>query len=97
MSEKITCETVDQVACLARLEFTPTEIEVLTDQLGVILARVAQLNELDTDAVEPTAHAVPLENVFRADEVQDSIGVEQALRNAPQRAQDCFVVPKVIE
>ncbi|MDY0212202.1 MAG: Asp-tRNA(Asn)/Glu-tRNA(Gln) amidotransferase subunit GatC [Desulfuromonadaceae bacterium] len=97
MSEKITREAVEQVACLARLEFAPAEIEILTDQLEAILARVEQLNELDTDTVEPTSHAVPLENVFRDDEVRDSIGVEQALRNAPLQAQDCFVVPKVIE
>jgi aspartyl-tRNA(Asn)/glutamyl-tRNA(Gln) amidotransferase subunit C len=61
------------------------------------MARVEQLNELNTDTVEPTSHAVLLENVLRADEVQDSIGVEQALRNAPLQAQDCFAVPKVIE
>ncbi|MDY0291390.1 MAG: Asp-tRNA(Asn)/Glu-tRNA(Gln) amidotransferase subunit GatC [Desulfuromonadaceae bacterium] len=97
MREKVTREEVMQVASLARLEFSPAELDLLTNQLDTILERVEQLNELDTSAVEPTSHAVPLENVFRDDEVRDSIGVEQALRNAPVQAQDCFVVPKVIE
>ena len=97
MRGKITSEEVVQVASLARLEFSPAELDLLTNQLDTILERVEQLNELDTSAVEPTSHAVPLENVFRDDEVRDSIGVEQALRNAPVQAQDCFVVPKVIE
>ena len=97
MRGKITSEEVVQVASLARLEFSPAELDLLTNQLDAILERVEQLNELDTSAVEPTSHAVPLENVFRDDEVRDSIGVEQALRNAPVQAQDCFVVPKVIE
>ncbi len=97
MREKITREEVVQVASLARLEFSPAELDLLTNQLDAILERVEQLNELDTSAVEPTSHAVPLENVFRDDEVRDSLGVEQALRNAPLQAQDCFVVPKVIE
>lgn len=97
MRGKITSEEVVQVASLARLEFSPAELDLLTNQLDAILERVEQLNELDTSAVEPTSHAVPLENVFRDDEVRDSLGVEQALRNAPLQAQDCFVVPKVIE
>lgn len=97
MREKITREEVQQVARLARLEFSPAEADLLTTQLDAILARVEHLNELDTTTVEPTAHAVPLENVFRADEVMPSLGVEQALCNAPLQAQDCFAVPKVIE
>ncbi len=97
MNEKISREEVAKVAGLARLEFSSAELDLLTDELDTILTRVEQLNELDTDGVEPTAHAIPLENVFRADEVVPSIGVEQALRNAPMQAQDCFAVPKVIE
>ncbi|MDD2557910.1 MAG: Asp-tRNA(Asn)/Glu-tRNA(Gln) amidotransferase subunit GatC [Desulfuromonadaceae bacterium] len=97
MREKITREEVEKVARLARLECSAAEIDLLADQFEAIMARVEQLNELNTDTVEPTSHAVLLENVFRADEVQDSIGVEQALRNAPLQAQDCFAVPKVIE
>ncbi|MFO7830822.1 MAG: Asp-tRNA(Asn)/Glu-tRNA(Gln) amidotransferase subunit GatC [Desulfuromonadaceae bacterium] len=97
MAEKITREEVEHVARLARLEFTPAEMDALTGQMDTILAHVEQLNELDTEGVEPTANAVALENAFRSDEVTDSIGGEKALQNAPMHADGCFGVPKVIE
>jgi aspartyl-tRNA(Asn)/glutamyl-tRNA(Gln) amidotransferase subunit C len=97
MAQKITREEVEHVARLARLEFSSAEVEALTGQLDTILAHVEQLNELDTEGVEPTSHAVALENAFRADEVRDSIGVEKALQNAPAQVEGCFGVPKVIE
>ena len=97
MAEKITREEVEHVARLARLEFSPAEVDALTGQMDTILAHVEQLNELDTEGVEPTSHAVALENAFRPDVVADSIGAEKALQNAPLHADGCFGVPKVIE
>lgn len=97
MAEKITREEVEHVARLARLEFSSSEVDALTQQLDTILAHVEQLKELDTANIEPTSHAVLLENAFRADEVRESIGVEKALQNAPLQADGCFGVPKVIE
>jgi len=94
---KITKAEVDAVALLARLELTPEETETFTGQMDAILAYVEKLNELDTSGITPTSHAVPVENAFRADAVRPSIGVENALANAPDRVEGFFRVPKVIE
>ena len=94
---KITKAEVDAVALLARLELTPEESETFTGQMDAILAYVEKLNELDTSGIVPTSHAVPVENAFRADAVCPSIGVENALANAPDRVEGFFRVPKVIE
>ena len=65
--------------------------------LGDILGYVKKLEELDISDVEPMAHAVPLDNVLRADEVQPSISNDEALANAPKAANGLFVVPKNVE
>ena len=94
---KITKAEVEHVARLARLELSEAEKETLTGQMDAILAYVEKLNELDTAHVVPTAHAVPMENAFREDGVRLSIGADNALANAPARAEGFFRVPKVIE
>ena len=94
---KITRQEVEHVARLARLELTEQEADTFTGQLDAILAYVDKLKELNTDGIIPTAHAVPMENAFREDVVQPSIGLENALANAPARAESFFRVPKVIE
>jgi len=94
---KITREQVEHVARLARLELTGEEKDLFTGQLDAILAYVDKLNELDTEGIVPTAHAVPMENAFREDVEAPSIGVENALANAPERSGSFFRVPKVIE
>ena len=94
---KITKAEVEHVARLARLELSGAEVETFTGQMDAILAYVEKLNELDTSGVVPTAHAVPMENAFREDEVRPSIGVDKALANAPGRVEGFFRVPKVIE
>ena len=94
---KITKEEVEHVARLARLELTEQEKETFTGQLDAILSYVEKLNELDTSGIVPTAHAVPMENAFRADEAFPSVGIEKALANAPGRVESFFGVPKVIE
>ena len=94
---KITREEVEKVALLARLELTEEEKDIFTGQMDAILAYVDKLNELDTSDVIPTAHAVPMENAFRDDEERPSIGVDNALANAPERAEGFYRVPKVIE
>lgn len=93
----ISKEQVEQVARLARLALADDEIEQLTGDMDAILGYVETLNELNTDGIEPTAHAVPMSNAFRADEVKPSIGIERALQNAPAADGSCFSVPKVIE
>jgi aspartyl-tRNA(Asn)/glutamyl-tRNA(Gln) amidotransferase subunit C len=94
---KITRKEVDHVAKLARLELTEAEKVMFTGQMDSILAYVDKLNELDTDGIIPTSHAVPMENAFRADEVVPSIGADNALLNAPDRSDSFFRVPQVIE
>lgn len=94
---KITEEDVAYVAGLARLTLSAEELETMTGQMDAILAYVDKLNELNTDEIVPTAHAVPMANAFRADQTQPSIGAGAALANAPQGMDDCFQVPRVIE
>jgi aspartyl-tRNA(Asn)/glutamyl-tRNA(Gln) amidotransferase subunit C len=94
---KITREQVENVAVLARLELTEAETATFTGQMDAILAYVDKLNELNTDGIVPTSHAVPMENAFRADQVRPSIGTENALGNAPEKVEGFFRVPKVIE
>jgi aspartyl-tRNA(Asn)/glutamyl-tRNA(Gln) amidotransferase subunit C len=94
---KITREEIVRVAALARLELTEAETETFTEQMDAILAYVEKLDELDTSGIIPTAHAVPMENAFRDDEVRPSIGIGNALANAPDRKDGFFRVPRVIE
>jgi aspartyl-tRNA(Asn)/glutamyl-tRNA(Gln) amidotransferase subunit C len=88
---------VKYVAHLARLALTPEEEKQLGAQLGNILGYIEKLRELDVSGVEPTAHAVPMVNVTRADEVRPSLSHEEALRNAPRKSGGLFVVPKIVE
>ena len=88
---------IKYVANLARISLTPDEEARLGSQLGDILGYVKKLEELDVSDVEPMAHAVPLDNVLRADKVQPSISNEAALANAPKKANGLFVVPKIVE
>jgi aspartyl-tRNA(Asn)/glutamyl-tRNA(Gln) amidotransferase subunit C len=88
---------VKYVAHLARLALTPDEEKQLGTQLGSILGYIEKLRELDVSGVEPTAHAVPMVNVTRTDEIQASLPHEAALRNAPRQAGGLFIVPKIVE
>jgi aspartyl-tRNA(Asn)/glutamyl-tRNA(Gln) amidotransferase subunit C len=88
---------VKYVANLARLALTPAEEEKLTTQLGSILGYIEKLKELDVSQVEATSHAVPLTNVFRPDEIRPSMPHEEALLNAPSKANGLFIVPKIVE
>ena len=88
---------VKYVANLARLNLTPEEETKLGGQLANILGYIEKLNEVDVSGVEPTAHAFPLVNVWRADEIKPGLTNEEALRNAPAKANGLFVVPKIVE
>ena len=94
---KITVANVEHVARLARLELTLGEKELFAGQMEAILGYVEKLNGVNTEGIVPTSHAVPMENAFREDTIQTSIGLEKALANAPDRAGSFFAVPKVIE
>jgi aspartyl-tRNA(Asn)/glutamyl-tRNA(Gln) amidotransferase subunit C len=88
---------IQYVAHLARISLTPDEEKKLAAQLGGILGYIEKLKELDVTNVEPTAHAVPMVNVTRADEVRPSLPHEDALRNAPKQVNGLFIVPKIVE
>lgn len=85
------------VAHLARLELTPDEQHRFAAQLGQVLEHIEKLKQLDVSGVEPTAHAAPLVNVTRPDEVRPGLSHEEALRNAPAHANGLFIVPKIVE
>jgi len=97
MAERIDEQTVRHIAHLSRLALTDEEVHRFGQQLSHILEYVQKLNELDTEAVEPTAHALPVHNVFRRDDPQASFDAERALANAPQRDGSFFKVPKVLD
>ncbi len=88
---------VEYVADLARIQLTPGEIKTFDSQLGLVLEHVAKLNEIDVSQVEPMAHSFPIYNVFREDEIRESLDREVALSNAPHQAQGLFIVTKVVE
>ena len=90
-------DQVRKVATLARLDLPDADLAVLAQQLTGILGYMDQLKELDTENVEPLAHPLPVQNVFRPDELRPSLPVAEALRNAPARSGDFFAVPAVLD
>ncbi len=93
----LTPDQVRQIARLARLELTEGELAVLAPQLDAIVEYVAQLRQAPTEGVEPLAHALPVENVFRDDDPGPSLTVDEALANAPARRGPFYAVPAVLE
>ncbi|MFZ1517828.1 MAG: Asp-tRNA(Asn)/Glu-tRNA(Gln) amidotransferase subunit GatC [Ignavibacteriaceae bacterium] len=92
----VTKKDVEKIAELARLKFTDEELENFTPQMNEILSYMDKLNELDTENVKPLSHPVEQTNVFREDELKPSISTEDALKNAPDKNEHHFKVPKVI-
>ena len=88
---------VNYVAHLARLSLTPDEALKYGAQLGQVLGYIEKLKEVDVTGIEPTAHAFPLINVTRPDELRPSMNHEDAMRNAPAKANGLFIVPKIVE
>jgi aspartyl-tRNA(Asn)/glutamyl-tRNA(Gln) amidotransferase subunit C len=88
---------IKHVAHLARLSLSPQEEQKMAAQLAQVLGYIDKLKEVDVTGVEPTAHAFPLVNVTRPDEIRPSISHEEALRNAPAHANGLFMVPKIVE
>ena len=93
----LTIDQVKKVATLARLELSDTDLAKMADQLNNILKYVDQLAEVNTDGVEPMAHPLPVQNVFREDVPTPSLPVDSALLNAPNRLADFFGVPAVFD
>jgi aspartyl-tRNA(Asn)/glutamyl-tRNA(Gln) amidotransferase subunit C len=90
-------QEVLKVGTLSRIRLSEAEVEKFATQLSAILGYVDKLRELDTDNVEPLAHALALHNVLRADEPTPGLTTEQALGGAPESAGDFFKVPRVLD
>ena len=86
----------EKVALLARLQLSEAELDTMTGQLAQIVGYVDQLSEVDTEGVEPMAHAVEVANVFVEDIVEPSLPREQALANAPRHNDRGYLVPAVL-
>jgi aspartyl-tRNA(Asn)/glutamyl-tRNA(Gln) amidotransferase subunit C len=93
----LTPDEVRWVAKLARLQLSDAELATMTKQLAAIVDYVTQLQQVNTDGVEPLNHALPVHNVFREDEPRPSLPVDAALANAPDRRGDFYSVPAVLE
>ena len=94
---EITDKLVSYVAELAHLKLDDAQKQQAADDLARMIGYVDKLSELDTDGVEPMSHAFPVTNVFREDEVRESMAREQVLANAPAVKDGCFLVPKTVE
>ena len=88
---------IEHVAKLARLRLSEKERANLRAQLGVILEHAANIGEVAADDVPPTSWTIPRANVFRDDEPEPCMPVDEALRNAPEREGDRFKVPRIAE
>jgi aspartyl-tRNA(Asn)/glutamyl-tRNA(Gln) amidotransferase subunit C len=92
----LTRQDVEKVSLLARLQLSAEELELMTAQMGQIVAYVESLAELDTENVEPMAHAVEVFNVFADDQLRPSLDRESALAAAPHHDQEFYLVPAVL-
>ncbi len=92
----IDLEQVRKVATLARLELSEAEEQQFTGQLNSILEYVQQLDELDTQDVEPTTRAIEVSNITRPDQLEVFAEREAMLESAPDREEDFFKVPRIM-
>ena len=95
-SDKITRDDAAYVARLARIDLTDEELDLYAGQLAVVLDHAAQVAALDTTGVEPTAHPLPLKNVFRTDDPQPSLDRDEVLAQAPAVEDSRFLVPRIL-
>lgn len=94
---KLTLKDVEKIAHLARLQLTEAEKQQYLEQLTAVLDYAAVLNELDLDGVPPSPHAVAQQNVMRDDVIEPSLPIEDTLYNAPQQADNQFLIQSVLD
>ncbi len=92
----ISIKEVEHVALLGRLELSEEEKKLYSRQLSDILEHARKLQDLDTEDVPPTAHVLPLHNVFREDRPGEHMATDKVLANAPERRDDYFKVPRIL-
>ena len=93
----ITKEQIQWIAHLSRLELKPDELALAATQLTSILDYINQLQQINTDNIEPLAHALDVSNVFREDDLKESLAVDEALANAPNRQGNFYGIPAILE
>jgi len=94
MSDQI---DISRVARLARISLSASELAEYEAQLPAIIDHAARVQALPTEGVEPTSHPLPLANVYRPDEVGECLDREEVLSQAPERQDDQFVVPRIMD
>lgn len=94
---KLDRETVEHIAMLARLGLSDEEKDRLAEQLSSVLDHINVLQEVDTADIPPTAQVIELQNILRDDEVEDSMPVEDVLRNAPRSEENFIKVNAVLD
>jgi aspartyl-tRNA(Asn)/glutamyl-tRNA(Gln) amidotransferase subunit C len=87
---------VEKVSLLGRLLLSEAELDTMTTQLTRVVGYVEHLSEVNTDGIQPMAHAVEMHNVFRDDALRESLPRDAALANAPKRDSECYRVPAVL-
>lgn len=92
----ITRQDIEKVALLSRLQLSDAEVATMSEQLAQIVGYVDHLSQVDTDGIEPMAHAIERQNVLRDDVVAPSLAREDALRNAPHHNDAGYLVPAVL-
>ena len=97
MANRISDETIEYVGILAKLDLSGEEREQAKKDMGNMLDYIDKLNELDTKGVEPMSHVFSVNNVFRRDEVVNGDDRENMLRNAPQKKEGAYMVPKTFD
>lgn len=93
---RISRSDVAYLARLARLAVSEEELDVFAEQLDVILGAVARVGEVAAADIPPTSHAVPMTNVYRADEVEPSLPRDAVLAGAPDVEDHKFRVPRIL-
>jgi aspartyl-tRNA(Asn)/glutamyl-tRNA(Gln) amidotransferase subunit C len=88
---------IDNAAKHSRLNIKQSVKNLFKGQVQSIINYIDKLNELDTTSVEPTSHILPINNVFREDSLRESLPRNKALQNAPQKDEDFYRVPRIIE
>ena len=94
---KITKELVEYVATLSKIKVDDAFKEKMEKELGAVIDYMEILNKVDTDGVEPLSHVFSINNVLRKDEVLPSHNREELIKNAPERGETTFIVPKAVE
>lgn len=95
-SPALTRDDVAKLAHLARIAMSDEELDRLVPQLAVIIESVAAVSGVAADDIPPSSHALPMQNVMRADEVRPSLLPEQVLAGAPEEEQQRFKVPRIL-